>query len=590
TRLSLVGQVSAQDSNLTIQAESVPLTAAANLLETPFEVNGLLNLKANLTGSYTNPNLVGSFAVDQASINQQDIQDISSTFQYQDAYFSLSGRILGPAAEPLLFSGRVPYALPFMTVKPEGNEIALQASLKDEALSLVSVITPELLWGGGTARIDLRIGGSLSRPLANGQITFDQATFNLPSFEVSLNNLSGDIQLLGTQVQVGSLTGNLLDGNFALTGNLPLTIRDVSPTDQGFQLALDNIHLEFFNEVSSYINGTLTVTNALLAPTLGGDVRLQNTQVTVGPQLLNLVQDLRRQTSVAEIRADLARVTRIFPVRVKDLQVALEPTLVKAPPLLSFNLQGALALSGPIPGLYANGRIDLEEGWVNTITAEFFLQNGYDNVILFRPEYKLDPYLDLVMEASVPLQRSYAINRPQITEGAAEIPAIDRLGSNTIFDELLIEARVKGLASRFFENLQLTSNPPYSQTQLLSMVSGGYLSDLGGAEPSLALGANLITALTADTQDAIGRALGVRRFRLGASTIQPTPTGDTFGYGLGLNLGISDNLSLNFVQVLNQAQPSQLNARYRFDQHWSLEGSSSLGDDHRIFVRYRLSF
>jgi translocation and assembly module TamB len=277
-------------------------------------------------------------------------------------------------------------------------------------------------------------------------------------------------------------------------------------------------------------------------------------------------------------------------VQVNDLQLTLLPARVKAAPLFSLGLQGQLTLSGPVPGLYGDGVIALTEGWINTVTAEFFLEESRDNLIVFRPESKLDPELDLEFTAVVPLQRRYNINRPQTLTARAEVPDLDPLGANTIFDDLLIEARVTGPASRLFENLELSSNPPYSQNQLLSMVSGGYLSDLEGAEPALPLGINLLNAFTSDSQDAVGNALGLQRFRLTTTSLIPDTEGDRLNFGVGANLGITQNLSVSLIQVLNQAQPFAFNARYRIDDHWGVQGSTNFGNNSRLFLEYRLNF
>jgi translocation and assembly module TamB len=169
TRLSLAGDVSLFDSNLQVLAENLPLNAASELLASPIKVAGLVNLSANLTGPYTNPFLQGQFAVDNATVNQQPLEEVSSTFGYQDAYFSVDGRVVGSVPEPLTFTGRVPYSLPFMAVQPDTDEIDLRVSLKNDALSLVNtLLSPLLTWGGGQANIDVRLGGTLQRPLVEG--------------------------------------------------------------------------------------------------------------------------------------------------------------------------------------------------------------------------------------------------------------------------------------------------------------------------------------------------------------------------------------------------------------------------------------
>lgn len=590
TQLGLVGDLGLAQSDLRLEAVNLPLSAAANLLETPFQVTGLLNLQAQLTGAYTNPQLQGQFGVAGATINQQPLQEISSLFSYQDAILNLQGRILGSSPEPLTFSGEVPYPLPFMTVQPASQAIALRASLKDEGFSLINLFTPLVTWGGGQAHLDVAIGGSLSRPLVEGAIAFNQARFHSPLLNTSLDHLTGAIQLQDQGIKVDSLTGNLFEGQIALSGELPITPQAARPEDQGLTLALGDLNFNFAEEVSSHINGQMTLTNALLSPIIGGDLRLQDTQVAVGPESLKLVNTVLLNPGIKALRQDLAAVRQIFPVQVNTLRITLLPARVKAAPLFSLGLQGQLALSGPVPGLYGDGAIALTEGWINTVTAEFFLEEGRDNLIVFRPESKLDPELDLRFSATVPLQRSYNINRSQTLTAGAEIPDIDPLGANTIFDDLLIEARVTGPASHLFENLELSSNPPYSQNQLLSMVTGGYLSDLGGAEATLPLGVNLLNAFTADRQDAVGNALGLQRFRLTTTSLIPDTEGDLLSFGLGANLGITQNLSVSLIQVLNQAQPFAFNARYRIDDHWGVQGSTNFGNNNRLFLEYRLNF
>ncbi|WP_035984918.1 translocation/assembly module TamB domain-containing protein [Leptolyngbya sp. KIOST-1] len=593
TRLSLVGDLSPQASNLAVVAAGLPLTAAATLLESPVAVTGLLNLSAQLTGPYTNPTLAGQLDVAEASVNQQPITEISSGFQYQNALLSVNGRILGSAPEPLTFAGHIPYALPFMTVRPASDQIALRATLKDDAFALVNLLTPALAWGGGNATVDVRLEGTPRQPLLWGLVDFDDARFLSPWLGASLENLTGTIQLQGNQIQVNELTGSLFDGRFTLAGQIPL-LGQLGPAAPGLRLAFSDLDVNYANEVRSQVHGDLSFSQALLTPVLGGEVRLQNTQVAVGRALLTQANAvLNNKARLSAWRNSLARAAPPMAIQLDNLRISLEPARIKVLPLLSLGLNGDIALNGPIPGLAADGDINLTEGWLNTVTTEFFLEPGHTNQVQFRPENGLDPYLDVVLSANVPLQRQYAINTLNTTTGAAEVPIFDPLASTTIFDELHIEARVQGQASRLINNvsaLSLTSSYAYSQNQLLGMVTGGYLTGLGGAEPGLALGSNLLSALTADSQDAIARSLGLRRLRLVATTVLPTTNKDTLGLGVGATAGITQNLSASLVQVLNQSQPWALNVRYRLNQNWSLSGSTNANNAGRAFVEYQLNF
>ncbi|PSR18813.1 hypothetical protein C8255_05460 [filamentous cyanobacterium CCP3] len=594
TRLRLAGDISTHDSKLGVTAERLPLTAAATLLESPIAVTGLLDLSAQLTGPYTNPNLIGQLDVAEASVNQQPIAEISSGFQYENALFSVDGRVVGSAPEPLTFAGTIPYALPFMTAQPASDQIALRATLKDDALSLVNLLTPALAWGGGSATVDVRLGGNLRQPLLSGMVAFDGASFLSPWLGASLDNLRGAIQLRGSYIQVESLTGDLYDGTFSLAGQMPLLRQPDTPADPGLRLALSDINVSYANEVRSQVDGELALTQALLSPVLGGQVRLQNTQVAVGRGLITQANTLlNNRDRLKTARAALTQTSSRLPVRLDDLRITLDPAQVRAMPVLSLGLTGDVVLRGTVPDLAADGAIYLTNGWINTVTTEFFLERGRDNVVRFSPEDGLDPYLDIVLGASVPLQRQYAINTLNTTTGAAEVPTFDRLASTTVLDELQIEARLQGQASRLIGNpnaLTLSSTPPYSQNQLLRMVTGGYLIGLRGTEPGLALGSNLLGAFTANGQDAIAQSLGLQRLRLIATTVLPTATSkDTLGIRVGATAGITENLSASLVQVLNQNQPLALNARYRLNENWSVSGSTNVGDAGRVFVEYRLN-
>jgi translocation and assembly module TamB len=478
-----------------------------------------------------------------------------------------------------------------MAVQPPTDQIALRATLKDDAFSLVNLFTPVLAWGGGQGTVDLRVGGTPRRPLLSGLVAFNNASFVSPWLGADLDQLTGAIQLEGSQIQVDSLTGTLFDGVFSLSGQIPLILADADPDDAGLSLALRAIDFNYVNEVRSRVNGDLTLTRALLAPQIGGQVRLQDTQVVVGRELISQAQFIASNRVYLErLRETLAQGKRFLPVELDNLQIALDPTQIRAVPVLSMDLAGGLALNGPVSKLSADGAIALTEGWINTITAEFFLEPGRDNLVLFRPESGLDPYLDIVLAANVPLQRQYNINDLNTTTGAAEVPTYARLASATVLDELQIEARLQGQASDLVNNFTLGSSPPYSQNQLLGMVTGGYLTGLGGAEPGLALGSNLLAAFTAGSQDAIARAFGLQRLRLIGATVLPTDNKDTLGLGVGVTAGITNNLSASLVQVLNQNQPLVLNARYRINDNWSIGGSTGTDSESRTYVEYQIDF
>lgn len=583
-RLSLAGQVTPQGPALRLQAQNLPLNAIAEVAAAPLEMLGQLQLEADLGGSFENPTVVGQLAVTQPSINQQPLADISSTFAYRDATVSVAGQVQGYGAEQALtFSGHVPLALPFGGIQPASDQLALQARLKDDGLTLISLLSPAIAWDGGQALIDISVGGTLQQPLIYGIAAFDQAAFKLPALQMQLDQIRGNVRFSGERVEVEALQGKLMQGDFVLTGSLPFSSRQSQPQD-GLLLALHQLQFNYADEIRSQVDGQISLGQAVLEPTVGGTIALQKTRVQVGPALTRLVN---QALASAEVRAWQARLADA-PVRFDRLSLQAEPTQISALPLLSLELAGEVALSGPLSQPAATGQLDLSRGWINTVTTEFLLESDRQNRVVFRPESGLDPDLDLVFSAVVPLQRRYSLPSADWSGSTAEIADLDPLASTTVFDEITVRAIAQGPASRLFEQLMLSSFPKQTEASLLNMAFGGYLADLGSSESGLVLASNLLTGFTAGLQDELAQALSLRSLRLSATTVLPAAQGDTLGYGVSLNLGITEGLAATLVQVLSQSQPAELNLRYRINNQWSIWGSTNLGNQHRAFLEYQV--
>jgi len=592
TQLSLAGRLAPANSDVQVRAAGLPLTAVAQVLEIPLDIAGAVHLDTRLTGSHTNPTLQGEFGIAGARVNQVPLQEVSSRFTYQDAIFDLTGQVVGPHPDPLTFSGTVPYALPFMTVQPASNAITLEASLQDGALALINVLTPLVQWDGGQGILQLQATGRLNAPDISGVAHFNDTRFVGSMLGDQPLVLNGTATIADNQLRVESLMATVYDGTVTLRGTLPLLAATGAPADDGLALTLAGVNFNYADEVYSQVEGVLTVERTLLSPQVGGMLRLHNSRVAVGPELWQAAQFvLSPPPAVATLVAELEAV---LTAEFADLTLQLDPATLAVAPLLAVEAQGQVTLNGPIIDPVPLGTLEVIDGWVNTVTAEFFLQGGRDNRVSFQSATGLDPYLDLIFAANVPLQRQHTPNSFGPGSSAAEIPVLDPLAGATIFDEIQIEAVVQGQGSRLLDSLTLTSNPGYPSDQLLSMLSGSYLTKLpGGGEGPLVLATNLLHAFTAPTQDRIGDALGLRQFRIGAATVLPTedPTTNSgiFGVGLGVNLGITQNLSATLVQVLNQSQPLQFNLRYRLDENWEVRGSTNFGNENRGFVEYRLN-
>ncbi len=595
------GQLALDGFDTQLEVANFDLAPIARWLELPVPLQGDVNVLADLQGTLDNPSLLGTFAIENAAVNDYPV-DIGSDFSYQDAWFRFDAKVKGEPDEPLLVRGQVPYALPFMTFQPSRDELLVQASLGSGGFALIDMFKPYVAWGGGDASLLIEAKGAMAQPDVVGTIEFQDASITSEFLGESLTELNGTIGFLGDRIQVSGLQGTLLDGQFFLVGELPFlaSTAQIAPPVQPLSLNLNTLNFNFQDEIISQIDGDIIVDDSLQSPIVGGEITVSGIQISVGQETLDLANSLLLDPGVEAIAADFQTRLERLPLgpptgRFDDFRLRV-PDVAKIGvyPLLRIDATGDMLISGPFVQPTASGYIEILDGWVNTVTTDLFLvTNDRRNLITLDPSQGLDPYVDLLFRGDLPLQRRYdLVGTNEFALGNnSEVPDLDPLASVTLFDEILIDAAINGYASQGLESLTLTSTPAYSEDRLLSMLSGGYLTDLPEGEPVLALGANAILSLFAEQQDAIGEAIGLRRLRLGATTTIPSDDDNAiFGVGIGVSAEITDSLSAGLVQVLNQNQPYQLNLQYRVNSQFGFGGSTDFSDESRLFLQYRFDF
>lgn len=600
---NLEGRLALDGFTTQLEIGNFDLVPIATWLALPLPLQGEVNASASLTGSPGNPMLLGTITVDEAALNEYPLE-IGSDFSYRDAWFRFNAQVKGEPDEPLLVRGQVPYALPFMAMQPDSDELLVQASLGSGGFALIDMFEPYVAWGEGDASLLIEAKGPLSRPEVVGLVQFDGASITSEFLGESLTNLDGVIGFEGDRLQAGGLRGSLLGGEFFLLGQLPFleTTAQSDPADQPLMLNLDALAFNFRDEIRAGIDGEMFVKNSVQSPLVGGNIDLSGIRIAPGNNTFGLVDSLLSGQSVEVAVAEIEdRLERLRPRRrvptgaFDDLTVTLiDEAEISVYPLVGIEATGQVSVSGPFAQPVGEGYIELIDGWVNTITTSLFLVTaGRRNLITLDPNQGLDPYIDIHFSGSLPLQRQIDLRSPNDfgLGNISEIPEFDPLASVSLFDEILIEAILEGHVSDGFDLLELSSTPAYPQERLLSMLSGGYLADLPAGEPLFTTGANLLFAFFTEEQETIGDALGLRRFRVGATTTLPTAdSGDLFGVGVGVTAGITDSLSVSILQVLNRNQPYQLNVRYRLNNNLITGSSTDFSEESRVFLQYQFDF
>ena len=609
------GQLGQKAQSGQLRIENVPVEELAKLIELPFvDVTGNLNLRANLAGSLENPQLAGELSLLDGTLNGEPIKKADGSFSYSNARLNFGGSALVTQTEPIEVAGSLPFELPFATVKADSNQIDLRANLQNEGLAIINVLTPEVAWVSGKGQVQIRVGGTLQQPIAQGIANFENATVRARAFPEPITGLTGAVRFEGDRIRVERIRGQLTKGEIVAQGVIPLSVPFAEgDVDSANPLAvnLDKLALNLRGLYRGNVVGQVQATGTALRPQLSGNIELYEGEVFLpsaggGTSLAAATSASPSASSATEVSvspttevspSSATPTSPSFEIGLNNLQLKLgRGVRVTSAPILNFQATGGLTVNGTLEDIRPEGTIRLTSGSVNLFTTQFRLDRGYPQTATFVPAQGLDPTLDVRLATSV--QEVTRFRTPG-TSVASEI-ADEPTGFGSV-RSVRIQALVKGKASQLAENLELRSSPGRSSTEIVALLGGSFVQTLGQGDSTLAI-ANLAGGgLFNNLQSVITNATGLSEFRLfptrirgnevqGGRSSSGTAGAGSLGLGLEVGADITRNISASIIRVLSANQPTEFNLRYRISDQILLRGSTNFQGDNRVTAEYELRF
>ncbi|MEG4226619.1 translocation/assembly module TamB domain-containing protein [Microcoleus sp. N9_B2] len=612
------GQLSQKAQSGQLRIENVPVQKLAELVELPFvDVTGNLNLRANLAGSLENPQATGELSLVEGTLNGEPIKQADGSFSYSNARLNFGGSALVTQTEPIEVQGSLPFELPFAAVKADSNQIDLRANLQNEGLAIINVLTPQVAWVSGKGQVQIRVGGTLEQPVAQGIANFENATVRAQAFPEPLTGLTGTMRFEGDRIRVEGIRGQLSQGQVVAAGVIPLSVPFAEgDVDAANPLAvnLDKLALNLRGLYRGGVVGQVQARGTARRPQLSGNIELYNGEVFLrspGGGTTELASSSSASDSPSTSSASPATevsaspttevspspatpTTPSFEVGLNDLRLNLGRGIrVTSAPILSFQATGGLTVNGTLDDIRPEGTIRLTSGSVNLFTTQFRLDRGYPQTATFIPGQGLDPTLDVRLATSVQEVTRFRTPGTSVASEIADEPT--SFGS---VRSVRIQALVQGRASQLAESLELRSSPSRSETEIVALLGGSFVQTLGQGDSTLAI-ANLAGAgLLNNIQSAITNATGLSEFRLfptrirgnEAQTASSSSGAGSLGLGLEVGFDITRNISASIIRVLSANQPTEFTVRYRLSDKILLRGSSNFQGDNRVTAEYELRF
>lgn len=599
TLLAFSGQVGGTQQSGQLQVRNFPVEVLDNFVNLPGDITGNLNATATLAGGSENPQAVGELQLEGGTLNQKSIEEASASFSYTNARLAFSSNVVAAPAslDPIQISGSVPFQLPFATVPPASDEISLDVNVQNEGLALLNLFTNQVAWQSGQGNVQLQVRGTRQQPVATGIATVNNATITAQALPEPLTDVTGTARFNFDRIELENLQGNFSQGNVVAQGVIPI-FANLKPDDLDFSnpltVTLNQLALNLKGLYQGGASGNVVITGSALNPVIGGEVLLANGEVLLAEQNATTRLSAASDSGVNANSTGGGAEASNGPVpEFDELRLTLgDDIAITRPPILDFRATGTLTLNGSLNDIRPDGTIQLLRGGVNLFTTQFVLARGYEHTAAFSPNQGLDPTLDIRLIAAVPeVTRSRVPTNPLSSE-IAETLSTDLGGLDTV----RVQARVQGPASQLFDNLELTSNPARSETEIIALLGGGFVETLGRGDSTLAL-ANLAgSALLGNFQGTvsrIGNAIGLSELRLSPTVItsdRERSSSSTLGLAAEAGVDISNDISVSVIRILTANQPTQFGVNYRINEQFRVRASSDFSDESLAVIEYESRF
>eukprot|EP00898_Chlorokybus_atmophyticus_P000645 jgi/Chlat1/1581/Chrsp123S00083 len=404
-----------------LQQFNTSLDSTAMSAQSLPEVSGALFVKGHLGGSVQSPQCTVDVRVLDGVINAIPLQFAQANATLAPSgVLSFDGQLVPALTQGghVKFNGNLP--LPrdtgilssYGSAKPAASAISIDASVKDSGMALIGAIAPNVQWQQGGADINMKVRGTLQKPVVDGSAVITRAGIVSDIFPKPLVNVNAAIQLVQNKLRIESLdvkTGH--HGRISVKGDLPLFKKDAS---KGISVNLNRVEVRVKNAYSGHIDSTVTVTGALAKPEVGGKIRLSRgvAFLSANDRPATTEQEATSTGTAAEssgllVLKNTPRVEEqqppAVPIVLKDLRLVLGPKMrVMYPFVVNFAAEGQLQLAGALDpvNIRPSGVIRFDSGDVNLVAAQMRLQRDHPNRAIFVPEQGLDPVLDVQLIGS----------------------------------------------------------------------------------------------------------------------------------------------------------------------------------------------
>jgi len=354
----------------------------------------------------------GSITLDAAKFTFSGIpveQQRPSRFEFSKGTLAMADVSWLVAQNPLVFGGSVGLA---------ATDPPLDLTLKGLVdLRVLSALTSAVAFDGD-ANIDARLGGTVAKPVVNGQIMLDGAEIALADPRIVLSELNGPIVLNGQRATLDGVRGLANGGSLALDGSLEF--EGLALSGGSLNIQAQGVALEAPQGLRSELDALVTFRPDPRSPSLTGDIRIVQSSYTEAISIAALARQAALPVSPTATfeRPYLERLQLNLAVTTTD-DIIVDNNYGRLSAEMNVRVVGTVAQ----PGL--DGRVTLQEGGQLYLAGRTFRITRGD--ISFTDRRHIHPEFNITAEAN--LGTNGGVVTLTLT-GTLERPTIDLTSEN----------------------------------------------------------------------------------------------------------------------------------------------------------------
>jgi translocation and assembly module TamB len=581
----------APNGTLTVRMRNVDVAQLEHLTLQNRGFTGRADATATIDGTVKAPIVSGNLAITGGGFQTYKYESLQAKVGYDGLGFDLDATLQQSATESLTALGRVPLTLfqrseaGHVAPRP-GDELDLHFTSTPLSLGIIQGFTTTVTNVTGVLRMDVRLTGAGEDPHAEGIVDIQGGSFAVPATGVSYSGLDTSVALSPERITVPSLQIVDEEGErMTIAGSLGVHAREVGSVD--VTITSGNFEL-LDNELGRVgVATNLKITGELRRPKIEGDAKLESARLEVDkilalfydPYAVNAMPDIAAPDTGAAANAGAEAATRQALAKAETSAAAAGASA--APPSAPISAFAPLELKVHLripETLVLRGKSLRPGGPTGTALGDVNITVGGDI------DLTKDPDAPLILLGSVDTVRGtyqFQGRRFDLVRGGTVKftgePQINPLLDVTATRQIPntgVEARVHITGSVLAPELELTSNPPLDESDILSLiVFNRPVNELGSGErSSLAATAGGIATgfLAAPLGESIGRALDLDLFEITTST-------DDGALGAGVTVGqqIGERAFLKLHQQFGEHTNTEFMLDYQLADFLRLEATGA---------------